>query len=101
MGVHVLGVRPGGELAANSNLLAAVRSADAFLGNSSRLERSSTDANIPISIGIDAISIGAGGASGGAHSLKEWYDPTDRVMGLKRVLLTLLAVAGMSPANAQ
>ncbi|HXN21587.1 MAG TPA: M20/M25/M40 family metallo-hydrolase [Candidatus Dormibacteraeota bacterium] len=100
MGVHVLGVRPGGELAANSNLLAAVRNADTFLGNSSRLERSSTDANIPISIGIDAISIGAGGASGGAHSLKEWYDPTDRLMGLKRVLLTLLAVAGMSPADA-
>lgn len=96
MTVHILGVRPGGELPANSYLLAAVRDADAFLGNQSRLERSSTDANIPLSLGIEAISIGAGGSSGGAHSLHEWYDPAGRVAGLKRVLLTLLGVAGIS-----
>jgi acetylornithine deacetylase/succinyl-diaminopimelate desuccinylase-like protein len=96
MNIRLLGIRPGGELPAKSNLLAAVRDADTFLGNSSRLERSSTDANIPLSVGIEAISIGAGGTSGGAHSLNEWYDPTDRVTGLKRVLLTLLGVAGLS-----
>jgi tripeptide aminopeptidase len=101
MSVRVLGIRPGGDLAPNSNLLAAVRDADTFLGNYSRLERSSTDANIPLSIGMDAISIGAGGASGGAHSLNEWYDPADRVTGLKRVLLTLLGVAGLSPGTSR
>ena len=95
--VELLGSRPGGELAAESPLLAALRAADAIVENESRIERSSTDANIPLSLGIDAISIGAGGNGGGAHSLQEWYDPTGREMGLKRALLTLLGVAEMAP----
>ena len=95
--VELLGSRPGGELAADSPLLAALRAADAIVENESRIERSSTDANIPLSLGIDAISIGAGGSGGGAHSLQEWYDPTGREMGLKRALLTLLGIADMAP----
>ena len=93
----VLGVRPGGELEENSPLLAAVQKADDYLGNRARIERSSTDANIPLSLGIPAIALGAGGSSGGAHSLKEWYDPTGREIGMQRVLLTLLQVAGLNP----
>jgi di/tripeptidase len=93
--VELLGSRPGGELAADSPLLAAVRAADEFVGNQSRVERSSTDANIPLSVGIDAISIGAGGSGGGAHSLQEWYDSAGRETGLKRVLLTVLGVSGI------
>jgi hypothetical protein len=73
-----------------------LRAADEFVGNHSRLERSSTDANIPLSLGIDAIAIGAGGNGGGAHSLQEWYEPSGREMGLKRALLTLLEVAGIA-----
>jgi len=95
--VELMGSRPGGELAANSPLLASLRAADVILENDSRIERSSTDANIPLSLGIDAISIGAGGNGGGAHSLLEWYDPAGREMGLNRVLLTLLGVAGVEP----
>ncbi len=95
--VDLLGSRPGGELAAGSPLLAALRAADAIVENESRIERSSTDANIPLSLGIDAISIGAGGNGGGAHSLQEWYDPAGREMGLKRALLTLLGVADVTP----
>ena len=93
--VEPLGSRPGGELAANSPLLAALRAADEYLGNQSRIERSSTDANVPLSLGIEAISIGAGGNGGSAHSLKEWYEPDGREMGLKRALLTLLGVSGI------
>jgi tripeptide aminopeptidase len=93
--VEAIGSRPGGELAPNSPLLASLRAADEALGNESRQERSSTDANIPLSEGLEAISIGAGGTGGGAHSLQEWYDPAGREMGLKRVLLTLLGVAGV------
>ncbi len=48
-------------------------------------------------MGIDAISIGAGGNGGGAHSLQEWYDPAGREMGLKRALLTLLGIAEVAP----
>jgi tripeptide aminopeptidase len=94
--VELLGSRPGGELAPDSPLLAALRAADDYVGNQSRAERSSTDANIPLSAGIDAISIGAGGTGGGAHSLQEWYDPTGREMGLKRALLTLLGISGIA-----
>lgn len=93
--VELIGSRPGGELAGDSALLAALRAADAAVGNESRIERSSTDANIPLSQGIDAIAIGAGGDGGGAHSLEEWYEPAGREMGLQRVLLTVMGVSGV------
>lgn len=95
--ITLLGSRPGGELKPDSPLLAALRGADEIVGNQSRIERSSTDANIPLSVGIDAIAIGAGGNGGGAHSLQEWYDPAGREMGLQRALLTVLGVAGVVP----
>jgi len=95
--IGILGVRPSGELPENSPLLAALLAADSQLGNRSRRERSSTDANIPLSLGIPAISLGAGGRSGGAHTLDEWYDPAGRELGLQRVALTVLGVAGLEP----
>jgi len=94
--VELLGSRPGGELRADAPLLAALRNADEYVSNQSRPERSSTDATIPLSMGIDAISIGAGGNGGGAHSLQEWYEPAGREMGLQRALLTLLGVSGIA-----
>ena len=94
--LETLGNRPGGELAPDSPLLAALRAADEFIGNQSRLERASTDANIPLSLGIDAVAIGAGGNGGGAHSLQEWYESDGRESGLKRVLLTLLGSSGVA-----
>lgn len=94
--VDLLGSRPGGELGSGSSLLAALRAADEYVGNQSRIERSSTDANIPLSNGIEAISIGAGGTGGGAHSLQEWYEPAGREMGLKRALLTLIGISGLA-----
>jgi tripeptide aminopeptidase len=94
--LNLLGSRPGGELASGSPLLAALRSADEFVGNESRQERASTDANIPLSVGIDAIAIGAGGNGGGAHSLQEWYESEGRETGLRRVLLTLLGSSGVA-----
>jgi tripeptide aminopeptidase len=93
--LDLLGSRPGGELASNSPLLATLRAADEAVHNQSRLERASTDANIPLSLGIDAISIGAGGNGGGAHSLQEWYESDGREIGLQRVLLTLLGTSGV------
>ncbi|HWZ53978.1 MAG TPA: M20/M25/M40 family metallo-hydrolase [Candidatus Acidoferrales bacterium] len=92
-----LGARPSGKLPEDSPLLETIRSVDRFLGTRSRLERSSTDANIPLSQGIPAIAIGGGGKGSGSHTLAEWYDPTGRELGLKRVLLTSLALAGVQP----
>jgi tripeptide aminopeptidase len=90
-----LGLRPAGKLPENSPLLDSIRSVDRFLGTRSRLERSSTDANIPLSLGIPAISIGGGGKANGSHTLDEWYDPAGRELGLKRLFLTTVVLAGL------
>ena len=93
--IKPLGQRPGGKLPDNSPLLETIRNVDRFLGNRSRLERGSTDANIPLSLGIPAISVGGGGKGGGAHTLDEWYEPAGRELGLKRLFLLAIALAGL------
>lgn len=90
-----LGTRPAGALPKDSPLLATFRSVDSYVGNRSRLERSSTDANIPLSLGIPAVAVGGGGRGGGSHTLEEWYDPTGRSLGLKRLYLAAIALAGL------
>ncbi len=95
VGFHSLGERPSGKLPDKSPLLATIRDADLFLGISPRLESSSTDANIPLSLGIPAVALGAGGTGGGSHTLAEWYDPTGRDLGLRRLFLIAVALAGL------
>jgi tripeptide aminopeptidase len=92
-----LGSRPAGKLPDDAPLLQTVRNVDNYLGNRSRIERSSTDANIPLSLGIPAVSLGGGGKGGGSHTLAEWYDPTGRALGLKRLYLITLVLAGTQP----
>src|SRR6266852_4097882 len=94
--VVVIGNRPAGELDSNARILQVVRAVDAQLGNAAQVQRASTDANIPLSLGREAIAIGGGGLGGGAHTLQEWFDCSGRELGLKRILLTLLALAGVS-----
>jgi acetylornithine deacetylase/succinyl-diaminopimelate desuccinylase-like protein len=67
-----IGARPAGKLDDNSPLLDLIRNVDQYLGNRSRLERSSTDANIPLSLGIPAVALGGGGRGAGSHTLNEW-----------------------------
>lgn len=86
--VKEIGNRPGGELAMDAPILEAVRAVDQFLGIRAQLDCSSTDANIPLSLGLAALSIGAGGSGGGAHTPGEWFHPEGRELGLRRVLLT-------------
>ena len=92
-----LGSRPAGRLPDDSPLLETILNVDRYLGNRSRLEGSSTDANIPLSMGIPAVSLGGGGKGSGSHTLSEWYDPTGRTLGLKRLYLTAVALAGLQP----
>ena len=92
--VVAIGNRPAGELATNSRILHVIRAVDAQLNNAVQVQRASTDANIPLSLGLEAIAIGGGGSGGGAHTLQEWFDSNGRELGLKRILLTLLALAG-------
>jgi len=84
-----IGSRPAGRLASGSPVLAALRQVDAHLGLRTRQECASTDANIPLSLGLQAISIGAGGQGGGAHTPAEWFSPEGRDLGLKRIVLTM------------
>jgi tripeptide aminopeptidase len=93
--VVVIGDRPAGELEPNARILQVVRAVDAHLGNVAQVQRASTDANIPLSLGREAVAIGGGGSGGGAHTLQEWFDCGGRELGLKRILLTLLALAGV------
>ena len=91
-----IGNRPAGELAPASRLLKVIRAVDAQLGNTAQVQRASTDANIPLSLGREAIAIGGGGTGGGAHTLQEWFDCQGRDLGLKRILLTMLALSGVA-----
>jgi acetylornithine deacetylase/succinyl-diaminopimelate desuccinylase-like protein len=84
-----IGARPGGTLPEDAPILEFVRAVDAHLGIRARLDCASTDANIPLSLGIPALSIGAGGQGGGAHTASEWFHPEGRDLGLRRILLTL------------
>jgi tripeptide aminopeptidase len=96
--VREIGSRPGGSIAPGDPLLAHVAAVDKHLGIRAHLDTASTDANIPLSIGIPAISIGAGGHGGGAHTPSEWFHPEGRETGLRRVLLLLsLLMADLDP----
>ncbi|MGP0096246.1 MAG: M20/M25/M40 family metallo-hydrolase [Terriglobales bacterium] len=90
-----IGNRPAGELASDARLLRVIRAVDAQLGNTAQVQRASTDANIPLSLGREAIAIGGGGSGGGAHTLQEWFDCNGRELGLRRILLTMLTLAGV------
>jgi tripeptide aminopeptidase len=87
--IKEIGSRPGGRLPNESPLLNYIRSVDAQLGIRSHLDCASTDANIPLSMNLPALSIGAGGQGGGAHTPQEWFHPEGRELGLKRILLML------------
>lgn len=91
--IKELGARPGGKLPANSPLLLLIQAIDSHLNIRSRVDCASTDANIPLSLGLPAISIGTGGAGGGAHTPHEWYQPEGRELGLRRILLLIAALA--------
>jgi len=90
--LDLIGERPTGETPPGSPLVELAMEATKLLGVEPRLDQSSTDSNLPISLGIPAITLGAGGTSGSSHSLDEWYDPRGRDLGLKRGLLVILGI---------
>jgi len=90
--IDSIGNRPAAQLPADSPLLEALSAVDRHLGLRTDLRLGSTDANIPLSLGVPALSMGAGGDGGGAHTVAEWYSAKDREVGLKRVLLLALTM---------
>lgn len=93
--VDLIGERPGGETPSDAPLVRFAWESTKALGGKPTLDQASTDSNLPISLDIAAVTLGAGGTAGNAHSLDEWYDPRDREVGLKRGLLVILAMAGL------
>jgi acetylornithine deacetylase/succinyl-diaminopimelate desuccinylase-like protein len=90
--IEKIGDRPAAELAGDSTLMETIKAVDRHLGLRTDLRLGSTDANIPLSLGISAVSLGSGGEGGGAHTRAEWYSAKNRELGLRRVLLITLAM---------
>jgi acetylornithine deacetylase/succinyl-diaminopimelate desuccinylase-like protein len=95
LSVKLIGERPSGETPPDSPMVELAQEATRALGFTPRLEMASTDSNLPISMGIPAITLGAGGSSGNSHTLDEWYDPRGRDLALKRALLVMLGTVGI------
>jgi len=94
--IESIGDRPAAELPESARILQVVRAVDSHLRIKSIPRLASTDANVPLALGKEATTIGAGGDGGGAHTMREWFDCTNRDLGLKRILLTLLALTGVN-----
>ena len=92
--MELIGNRPSGEIPESTPFIQRAISASRHLGIEPVLGRGSTDSNIPISLGIPAITIGGGGEGSGAHSPGEWFINNDGALGIPRALLILLSQAG-------
>ena len=90
--INTIGDRPAARLPADAAILESLRAVDRHLKLRTEIRVGSTDANVPMAMGIDAISMGAGGDGGGVHTRAEWYDSANRELGLRRILLLLLAL---------
>jgi acetylornithine deacetylase/succinyl-diaminopimelate desuccinylase-like protein len=97
MDVRLVGDRPAGGVSPGSTIVRAALAVTRALGVDPVLSESSTDANVPLSRGIPAVSLGGGGVGGRAHSLEEWFDPTEAQHGVERVFLLVRLLAGFSP----
>lgn len=91
---EVIGDRPSGEIPADADIVRAAMAATRAVGAEPELASSSTDANVPISLGIPAVTIGAGGKSGGIHTMEEWFRNEEGARGIERALLAVLLEAG-------
>jgi tripeptide aminopeptidase len=91
--LSIIGNRPCGSLSVEHPLVALAQMATISQGIEPMSAVASTDANIPLSLGIPAITIGAGGSGGGAHTLNEWYDNTNGPRGIARALAIVIALA--------
>jgi tripeptide aminopeptidase len=89
----LVGDRPAGRQSENSSIVKTASAAATVLGISAPFSESSSDANLPMSLKIPAITIGAGGRSEGAHTLDESFETTDAWKGTQHALLVTIALA--------
>jgi len=89
---EVVGFRPAGSTPANSPIVTTAIDVTHQFGATGDLSEGSTDANVPMALGIPAITIGGGGHGTGAHALDETYDPKDSYLGTQRALVLAIAL---------
>jgi tripeptide aminopeptidase len=99
LALEVIGDRPGGETPVDHPLVQSALEATRLVGRSPELALASTDANVPMSRGIPAIAIGAGGRGGDAHTPREWYENADGTLGVARALTIVVSAAGLVAAD--
>ncbi len=94
--IKQVGDRPAGSQPADARIVQAARAALAAVGAQTRsITASSTDSNLPISLGVPAITVSSSGQGGGSHSLGEWYSPVNNTLGAQNILLLSLLLAGV------
>lgn len=94
--VEVVGDRPAGALAGDHPLVQAALAATRLIGRTPQAGAASTDANVPLGLGVPAVAIGAGGRGGLAHTPGEWYENVEGTLGIARALTIVCAVAGLA-----
>ncbi|MEK4974437.1 M20/M25/M40 family metallo-hydrolase [Niallia sp. FSL R7-0648] len=99
--IEKVGDRPAGSQDKNSVIVQAAQCATAALGFEPILDQaSSTDSNVPIHLGIPALTLGGGGEGGGFHTLQEYYNPAGAYTGAQKILLTILGLVGLEQVTA-
>jgi len=91
----LIGDRPGGRTPSDAAIVQAAVRANTAFGRKTMLTGGSADANVPMSLGIPAITVGGGGKAGGFHTAGEWIDVTDAWQGAQSSLLTVLGMVGV------
>ena len=94
--INKIGNRPSGKVDESVPLIQKTIAATQYMGVEPRLTIGSTDSNIPISLGLPAVTIGRGGEGGGAHSLDEWWLNKDGFRSIQLALLILLSESGIN-----
>lgn len=99
--IDKFGDRPAGSLDRDAPILAAVRAVDRHLQLRTEERIGSTDANLPLSLGVQAIAMSSGGSAGGVHTPQEWFNAEGRGLALRRILLVLLDTAQQTHPGSQ
>ena len=94
--IKQVGDRPAGATPVDARIVHAARAAMKAVGAEARsMEASSTDSNLPISLGVPAITLSSSGQGGRSHSLNEWYSPVNNTLGVQNIVLLSLALVGV------
>ncbi len=93
--IEMMGERPSGTTSFDAPIVQAALEVTRRFGVEPHPDVGSTDANIPISLGLPAIAIGGGGNSGNVHTPEEWFDPSHRDRGIQRLLALIAVLAGL------